>query len=171
MQISLIVAVAENGVIGANGELPWKLSSDLKTFRRLTLGKPVIMGRKTFDSLGKPLDARENIVLTSDPFFEVPGVSVVDNMQDALTLARTLAATSGTNEVMIIGGARVFTAAFPSATRIYLTEVHASPEGDVHFPDIDLNDWHEVSREALPEGPKDTVTGTMKVLERQKNEP
>ena len=169
MQISLIVAVAENGVIGANGELPWKLSSDLKTFRRLTLGKPVIMGRKTFQSLGKPLDARDNIVLTSDPFFEVPGVSAVDNIADAMTLARTLAATSGTNEIMVIGGAGVFRAALPLATRIYWTEVHASPEGDVHFPAIELSEWHEVSRESLPQGPKDTATATLKVLERLKN--
>ncbi len=150
LQISLIVAVAENGVIGAKGELPWKLSSDLKTFRRLTLGKPVIMGRKTFQSLGKPLDGRENIVLTTDPFFEVPGVSVVDSMQDAMTLARTLAATSGTNEIMVIGGAGVLQAALPPPPASIGPRCTPALEGDVRFPALELGDWHEVSREALP---------------------
>lgn len=169
MQISLIVAVAENGVIGLNGELPWKLSSDLKTFRRLTMGKPLIMGRRTFQSLGKPLDGRDNIVLTSDPFFEVPGVTAIDNMPDALTLARTLALTRGVDETMVIGGAGVFKAALPLATRIYWTEVHGRPEGDVHFPPFERSEWREVSSEALPQGPKDTATATLKVLERIKN--
>ena len=169
MQISLIVAVAENGVIGAKGELPWKLSSDLKTFRRLTLGKPVIMGRRTFQSLGKPLDGRDNIVLTSDPFFEVSGVSAVDSMPDALTLARTLALTAGRDEIMVIGGAGVFKAALPLATRIYWTEVHGRPDGDVVFPPFERGEWREISSEDLPQGPKDTVTATLKVLERIKN--
>lgn len=167
MHISIIVAVAENGIIGANGQLPWRLSSDLKTFRRLTMGKPVIMGRKTFQSLKKPLDGRDNIVLTQDPFFEPQGVSTVDNLRDALTLARTLALTAGASEIMIIGGADVFAAAMPLATRMYWTEVHAKPEGDVSFPSYDQGDWVEVSREALPHGPNDEVPATLKILERR----
>jgi dihydrofolate reductase len=167
MRISLIVAVAENGVIGRNGQLPWKLSSDLKTFRRLTMGKPIIMGRKTFQSLKKPLDGRDNIVLTTDPFFEADGISVVDSFADAMTLARTLALTRGADEVMVIGGAEVFRAAMPHASRIYWTEVHANPEGDVHFPDVDLSAWAEVEREELSRSEKDDVTATLRVLDRK----
>ena len=166
MKISLIVAVAENGVIGANGGLPWRLSADLKTFRRLTLGKPVIMGRKTFQSLKKPLDLRDNIVLTTDPFFEAEGVSVVDNLADAITLARTLALTRGAEEIMVIGGADVFRAALPRANRIYWTTIRAKPEGDVRFPDFDLFEWTETDRQELPTGEKDDVTATLRILER-----
>lgn len=168
MLISLVVAVAQNRVIGRNGQLPWRLSSDLKTFRRLTMGKPVIMGRKTFQSLKKPLDGRDNIVLTSDPFFEAPaGVSVVDSFADALTLARTLALTRGTDEIMVIGGAEVFRVALPHAGRIYWTEVHASPEGDVLFPDVDLTGWAETERQELPTSEKDDVRATLRVLDRR----
>lgn len=167
MRISLIVAVAENGVIGANGRLPWRLSADLKTFRRLTMGNPIIMGRKTFQSLKGPLDGRDNIVLTTDPFFEAPGVSVVDSFADALTLARTLALTRGADEIMVIGGAEVFRTALPQAERIYWTAVHAEPEGDVRFPDVDLSGWVEVEREPLATGEKDDVTATLRVLDRK----
>lgn len=166
MHISLIVAVGENGIIGANGGLPWRLSSDLKTFRRLTLGKPIIMGRKTFQSIGKPLDLRENIVLTTDPFFAAEGVSVVDSFASALTLARVLAKTAGVDEIMVIGGADVFAAALPHATRLYWTDVHAAPEGDVSFPAFDRAEWQEVSREPLPRGPKDQFDATLRVLEK-----
>jgi len=161
------VAVAENGVIGANGRLPWRLSADLKTFRRLTMGKPLIMGRKTFQSLKKPLDGRDNIVLTTDPFFEADGISVVNTFADAMTLARTLALTGGVDEVMVIGGADVFRAALPHAERIYWTAVHAKPDGDVHFPDIDPDAWTEVERHELPASEKDDVTATLRVLERK----
>ena len=167
MKVSLFVAVAENGVIGAKGTMPWKMSSDLKTFRRLTMGKPLIMGRKTFQSLKGPLDGRDNIVLTGDPYFDAEGVSIVNGMADALILARTLGAARGADEIMVIGGADVFRAALPRANRIYWTEIHASPEGDVSFPDIDFAEWEEVSREVLPQSDKDTVTATLRVLDRR----
>lgn len=167
MHISLFVAVAENGVIGAKGQLPWKVSADLRTFRRLTMGKPLIMGRKTFQSLKGPLDGRDNIVLTTDPTFEADGIAVVDNLADALTLARTLAATRGADEIMVIGGADVFRAALPRADRIYWTDIHAAPEGDVRFPEFDRSAWREVSCEPLPQSEKDNVTATLRVLERQ----
>ncbi len=167
MQISLIVAVADNGIIGKDGQLPWRLSSDLKTFRRLTMGKPIIMGRKTYQSLKKkPLDGRDNIVLSTDPYFAPEGVSVVESFKNALTLARTLALTRGVDEIMVIGGAGVFAAALPLATRIYWTEVHASPKGDVSFPPIDLGEWRETERHALPRGEADDASATLKVLER-----
>jgi dihydrofolate reductase len=170
MRISLIVATAANGVIGVGGKLPWHISSDLKTFRRLTMGKPIIMGRRTFQSLKGPLDGRDNIVLSTDPFFEAPaGVSVVESFADALPLARTLALVRGAEEIMVIGGAEVFRVALPHAGRIYRTEVHANPEGDVAFPETDWSVWREVERHALPQGEKDDVAATLSVLERIPN--
>ncbi len=166
MLLSLIVAVAENGVIGKDGGLPWRLSSDLKTFRRLTMGKPIIMGRRTFQSIGKPLDGRDNIVVTRDPHFEAAGVSVADSVADALTLARVMARTRGADEIMVIGGADIYNIALPAADRIYLTRVHANPQGDRHFPELPLEEWREVSREALPHGERDAYPSTLIVLER-----
>lgn len=170
MHLSLIVAVAENGVIGKDGGLPWRLSSDLKTFRRLTMGKPIIMGRRTFQSIGKPLDGRDNIVVTRDPFFEVAGVSSVDSIASALTLSRILARTRGADEVMVIGGADIYEALLGEADRIYLTRVHGTPDGDRTFPPLDAAVWREVSREELPKGPRDDHAATLIVLERVKDE-
>ena len=166
MLISLIVAVAENGVIGRDGKLPWHLSSDLKTFRRLTMGKPMIMGRRTYESIGKPLDGRDNIVVTRDPHFEVAGVSTCASVSEALTLARVLASTRGADEIMVIGGADIFAATVPVADRIYFTRVHASPDGDRHFDTPDAETWREVSREALPQGPRDDFASTLIIYER-----
>jgi dihydrofolate reductase len=164
--ISLIVAVADNGVIGAKGGLPWRMSSDLKTFRRLTMGKPIVMGRRTFQSIGKPLDGRDNIVVTRDPQFEAEGVTAFASLDEALILARALARTSGADEVMIIGGAELYRAALPKADRIYWTAVAASPEGDTHFPALDRAEWRQVSVEDLPRGPKDEYAATLQVWER-----
>jgi dihydrofolate reductase len=166
MIISLVVAAGENGVIGRDGGLPWRLSTDLKAFRRLTMGKPLIMGRRTFQSLKRPLDGRDNIVVSRDPGFEPVGATVAPSFADALTLARVLAATRGADEVMVIGGADVFRAALPVADRIYWTVVHGSPEGDVRFPDFDRAGWREVSSEPLPRGEKDDYAATTTVLER-----
>jgi dihydrofolate reductase len=166
MHISLIVAVAENGVIGNDGGLPWRLPSDLKRFRRLTMGKPVIMGRKTFETLAKPLDGRDNIVVTRDPHFKAQGVTVVGSVPEALTLARVLAATRGVDEIMVIGGADIFRETLAVAGRIYWTEVAARPEGGVRFPEIDMSEWVEISREALPRGADDDCAAFLKVLER-----
>jgi dihydrofolate reductase len=167
MILSLIVAVAENGVIGKDGALPWRLSSDLKTFRRMTMGKPIIMGRRTFQSIGKPLDGRDNIVVTRDPHFEHAGVASVASVSEALTLARVLARTRGADEIMVIGGADIYAVVLPTADRIYLTRVHAAPEGDRHFPALDTNEWSEVSREALPRGERDEYAATLITFERK----
>lgn len=166
MKIALIVAVAENGIIGRDGDLPWRLSSDLKTFRRLTMGKPLVMGRRTFASIGKPLDGRDNIVVTRDPYFEVQGVTACASISEALTLARILAATRGADEIMVIGGAAIYDAVLSMADRIYLTRVHAAPDGDRTFPTPDPGTWREVSREALPQGPRDDHASTLIVYER-----
>lgn len=166
MILSLIVAVADNGVIGRDGGLPWRMSSDLKTFRRLTMGKPLVMGRRTFDSIGKPLDGRDNIVVTRDPHFEVAGVSACPTVKEALTLARVLAMTRGADEIMVIGGAAIYDAVLPVADRIYFTQVHAKPDGDRHFTWPDVATWREVSREALPKGERDDYASTLIVFER-----
>lgn len=167
MILSLIVAVAENGVIGRDGGLPWRLSSDLKTFRRLTMGKPMIMGRRTYDSIGKPLDGRDNIVVTRDPFFEVAGVSACATVSEALTLARVLATTRGADEIMVIGGAAIYDAVLPLADRIYFTQVHANPDGDRHFAALDQTVWTEASREPLPKAERDDFASTLITYQRK----
>ncbi len=166
--VALVVAVADNGVIGASGGLPWHISSDLKTFRRLTMNKPLIMGRRTFQSLKKPLDGRDNIVVTRDENFRPPGALIAAGFETALELAGCCAKARGigADEIMVIGGTQIFEAALPFAYRIYKTEVHGRPEGDVFFPALDLADWQEVERMPLPKGPRDDFSATFVVLER-----
>ncbi len=145
--ISLVVARAENGVIGAGGSLPWHLPGDLKRFKDITLGKPVIMGRKTWDSLPKkPLPGRTNIVLTRDTAFAAEGTVAAHSLEAALALA----ARENPSEIMIIGGADIFAAALPLATTIHLTEVHDAPAGDVFLPAFPAEDWAETARLAAP---------------------
>jgi dihydrofolate reductase len=166
MRISLVVAVGENGVIGKDGRLPWHMRSDLKRFRAITIGKPVIMGRRTFQSLKRPLDQRDNIVVTRDPGFRAEGAVVAASFEAALSLARACAAARGAGEIMVIGGAQVYEAALPHADRIYLTRVYASPEGDTFFADPDPARWREVSRESLPRGEHDDHDATFSILDR-----
>lgn len=141
MIVSLVVARADNGVIGKDNALPWRIPADLAHFKRLTLGKPVVMGRRTFESISKPLPGRENIVLTRDPGWRAEGVTA------AATLAEALA---GKTEVAIIGGAQVYADALPSATHVHLTEVHATPDGDTWLPAFDPADWRETARADHP---------------------
>lgn len=166
-RIAFIVAVARNGVIGRNGNLPWRLSTDLKLFRRLTMGKPIIMGRKTWETLAKrPLDGRDNIVVTRAAEFAAEGAIVAHSLGEALVAARTAASARQVDEVMVIGGAEIYRAALADADRIYLTEVEATPDGDTRFPPLDASQWREVSREALPRGPNDEHGATLVVLDR-----
>jgi dihydrofolate reductase len=162
------VAVARNGVIGANNDLPWRLKSDLALFKRVTMGKPVIMGRKTWDSLRiQPLPGRLNIVLSRDGSFEPARAVVCETFTEAVQIAREQAEEDGVDEVCVIGGAALFELALPKAKRIYLTEVHAEPEGDVHFPAFDQGQWTEVERTEHPAGPDDDHAFTFRVLERR----
>lgn len=140
MLISLIVAVSRNGVIGRDGGLAWKISDDLKRFRVLTIGKPVLMGRKTFDSIGKPLPDRANIVV-SRSMDERDGVIVARTIEDGLRAASDVAAGLGSNEIVVIGGAEIYASTLPRAGRIYLTEVDAVVDGDVRFPIFDPAEW------------------------------
>jgi len=167
MKISLIVAVAENGVIGRDGGLPWRLSSDLKTFRRLTMGKPIIMGRRTFQSIGKPLDGRDNIIVTRDRSFSAPGVHVALTIPDAIALGRQLATQRGVDEVVIIGGAEIFRATLAEADRIYLTLVRGSPAGDTHLEAFDPAIWAETAREPMVQGQGDQYPADFLVLDRK----
>lgn len=164
--VCFVVAAGENGVIGRDGALPWRLSTDLRLFRRLTLGKPVIMGRKTYESIGKPLDGRDNIVVSRDPSFQAEGVVVTHSVAAALERARELAHARGADEIAVIGGAEIFEAMLPCADRIYLTRVGASPPGDTFLPSLDAAIWRETSREQLERGPKDEYNATLTVLDR-----
>jgi len=157
MRIVLVAAVGENDVIGYRGQLPWHLRSDLKRFRKLTMGKPVVMGRKTFESIGKPLDGRTNIVLTRDLALKVPGGVLATSLDAALGYAREDAKKRGVDEIMVIGGSDVFADTLPLADRLEITHVHAAPPGDAYFPPIDPTVWREVMREEHPAGPDDTA--------------
>ena len=166
MDVSFVVAVAENGIIGKNNELPWRLPSDLKRFRKLTMGKPILMGRKTFLSIGKPLDGRANIVLSRDKGFYYEGVHIVGDVQAALKLGEEQAIASGVSELMIIGGAEIYSAFMPFATRIYYTQVHTTPEGDAFFPALDLDIWEEVEQVFVKASPKDSADFTNILYEK-----
>jgi len=155
MKIVIVAALGENNVIGREGKLPWHLRSDLRHFRALTLDRPVIMGRKTYESIGKPLDRRTNIVITRDKSFTAEGVVTASSFKAALDIARKDAQQRGTDEIMVIGGSAVFAEAMPVADRLELTFVHASPHGDVHFPPIDAKHWREDKREERPAAPGD----------------
>lgn len=140
LNLSLVVAMDINRVIGINGDLPWHLPTDLKYFRDITMGKPIIMGRKTHESIGRPLPGRKNIVVTRNPDFSAVGCEVVTTLHAGLELA------SDAPEIMMIGGATLYVDTLPMAHHIYLTEVHAEVEGDTWFPAIDENQWQEISR-------------------------
>jgi dihydrofolate reductase len=158
MQIVLVAAIGENNVIGKDGQLPWKIRSDLRHFRALTLDKPVIMGRKTFQSIGKPLDRRSNIVITRDPKFSAEGIETAPNLQAALDLARKDAEKRGVDEIMVIGGSDVFAGILAMASRLEITHVHAAPQGDAFFPAIDPAVWREIKREEHAAGPDDSAS-------------
>jgi dihydrofolate reductase len=162
------VARSLNGVIGRDNDLPWRLKSDLAIFKARTMGKPVIMGRKTWDSLPrKPLPGRMNIVLSQDGSFEPPQAVVCESFLEALQMAKEQAADDGVDEVCVIGGSALFEAAMPRAKRLYLTEVLADVEGDVTFPAFDEAEWTEVRREEHPAGPDDEYPFVLRVLERR----
>jgi len=166
--VSLVVARARNGVIGRDGTLPWRLKSDLALFKRNTLGKPVIMGRKTWESLPlRPLPGRLNLVLTRDGGFEPKGAVSCERFEEALAIAKEQTLEDGVGEVCVIGGSALFALALPKARRLYLTEVEAEPEGDVTFPAFDESAWAEVERQAHPAGPQDDHPFVFRVLERR----
>ncbi|WP_031335467.1 dihydrofolate reductase [Rhodopseudomonas sp. B29] len=160
MEIVLVVAVAENGVIGHLGAMPWRLKSDLQRFKQLTLNKPVIMGRKTWQSIGRPLPGRTNIVVTRDARFTAKGAVVANSFEAAEQVARGDALRRSISEIAVIGGSDVFAHWLPRADRLELTQVHASPQGDTCFPPLGQHDWREDARERHAAGPQDTADFT-----------
>ncbi len=164
----IVVAVAENGIIGRGGGLPWRLKSDLRKFRAVTMGKPLVMGRKTFCSIGRVLDGRDSIVLTHRWHFAPVGALVAHSLEAALALGRERAAARGVAEICVIGGAELFAATLPQAARIHMTQVAAAPEGDVTFPPFSTSDWSELSREDLPWSDGDTARAAYVVYERRR---
>ena len=147
MKLSVIVAVAENGVVGRNNALPWHISADLQYFKRTTLGKPIVMGRKTYESIGRALPGRTNIVISANPAYKSEGVTVVSSLIDALELAEEIALIDGPDELMVIGGATIYEAAITLADRLYVTEIHAKVAGDTYLPPLQWSHWVECSRE------------------------
>lgn len=167
MKIVLVAAIGENNVIGREGQLPWHLRSDLQHFKRLTINRPVVMGRRTFESLGKPLKDRTNIVITRDLSLRAPGAVLATGIDAALDFAGSDAKRRGVDEIMVIGGSDIFAATLPMANRLEITHVHMAPEGDVFFPPIDLKQWKEVSRQEHPAGPQDDAAFAVTVYERR----
>lgn len=162
MQIAMIAALARNRVIGRGNALPWHLSGDLKYFKRVTMGKPLIMGRNTFESIGRPLPGRTNIVLSRQAGFAAEGIRLADSAAGALALARQEQAA----EAMVIGGEAVYRELLPLAQRLYLTEVDAEVVGDAWFPEIDRARWREVQRQDQPAQAGDDFDYSFVVLER-----
>lgn len=153
---TIVVAVSRNGIIGREGDMPWRLSSDLKRFKAMTLGKPVIMGRKTFQSIGKPLPGRPNVIITRDAGFSAEGITVAHSLEEAIEVASRLAKESDVDEICIIGGGEIYRQAIGLADRLLVTHVEADIEGDTSFPEIDPSIWQGDSELAVPAGEKDT---------------
>ena len=159
--LSLILAISENQVIGRDGDLPWHLPADLKRFKKLTVGHTLLMGRKTFESIGRPLPKRRSLVLSRDSSYQAPGIEVAPSLRQALELA------AGDDEVFVIGGARVFEESLPMADRLYLTRVHAEVGGDVTMPEFSPDSWQLVSEERHEADQRHAFPFTFQVFERQ----
>jgi dihydrofolate reductase len=167
ISITLVVAAARNGVIGKDGGLPWRLSSDLKRFKANTIDRPVIMGRKTFQSIGKPLPGRDNIVVTRDPSFAPEGIFIAADIGSAIKLAKAKANEAGASEICVIGGGEIYRQTFDLADRLVVTFVEADIDGDTMFPTIESEIWEEVSSEFHPAGEKDSHETRHVVFERR----
>jgi len=167
MKLSLICAMDENMVIGRNNSLPWHLPEDLKYFKRTTMGKSIIMGRKTYESIGRPLPGRTNIIVTRSRDYEVENARVVDCLTDAIELAETISFIDGSEEAFIIGGAELYKHALPFVDRMHLTMVHSEVDGDTYFPDFDVEEWEEVSKEHFDADESNPYDYSICVLQRR----
>lgn len=170
MDIAIYVAIAENGVIGRDGGLPWRLSTDLKRFKADTMGKPIVMGRKTYEGIGRPLPGRLNIVVTRDKDWRADGIEVVHSLDEAITLARVRGrCMAGAEEVCVVGGGEIYAQALQRADRLHVTHVLAKVEGDAHFPTIDPAIWRVIRSEDFPAGEKDSHATRYTVYERRRD--
>lgn len=167
IKLALIAAVAENGVIGAGGTIPWRIPSDLAVFKRTTMGKPIIMGRKQYESVGRPLPGRVNIVVTRQHGYQPDGVIVIDSLEAAIGHGRTIAAADGVDEVMVIGGGDIYAQAIGGADRLYISHVALRPAGEIVFPPIDPAQWQVVDEPAVVPSPKDEAEYVVRVYERR----
>ena len=166
MKLAMIAAVAENNAIGINNKMPWYLPGDLRYFKAITMGKPIIMGRKTFDSLRKPLPGRTNIVITRDKSWQQDGVKVVYSLDEAIELAEDIALINGNDEIMVIGGEQIYRMALEKAERLYLTKVYQSFDGDAFFPELNDRQWQETSREDLQSEGEQALAYSYLILDR-----
>lgn len=164
---TIVVAIARNGVIGREGGLPWRLSTDLKRFKALTLGKPVVMGRKTFESIGRPLPGRPNVVVTRNKDFAAEGVSVASSLAEAIDMASALAVADGSDEICIIGGGDIYRQALDEVDQLQVTHVEADVEGDAFFPAIDPATWEMVEETHVPAGEKDSYATRFSTYRRR----
>jgi dihydrofolate reductase len=164
--IIIIAAVAENGVIGRGNALPWRLKSDMTHFRSVTMGKPVVLGRKTYQSIGKPLSGRTTIVISRDENFSAPGIVLAPNFEAAVATARGDAMRRNADAVIVAGGADIYAQALPLAARLVLTEVHKRVDGDARFPAIDQKTWRETARDEHKAGPQDEAEFAFVTYER-----
>ena len=160
MRLSIIVAMDEQGVIGADGALPWRLSADLQNFKKITMGKPIIMGRKTHESIGRPLPGRENVILSRQPGYHSRGCVVCDSIEQALKQY------AGHKELMIIGGAELYRQTIDRAQCLYLTRVHAKVAGDTRFPDYEPSAWKETERKEFARDEKNEYAFTYTILKK-----
>lgn len=167
MKLALISAMSRNRVIGRNNALPWYLPEDLKYFKRVTMGKPVIMGRKTRESIGRPLPGRSNIIVSRNTRFEADGARVVHSLDEAIAMARNIVLINGGDEAVVMGGAEIYRQALPLADRLYLTRVHAEVEGDTFFPEFDAGQWLEIGREDFPASGANPYDYSFVILERK----
>lgn len=167
VDVNIVVAVASNGVIGSDGNMPWRLSTDLKRFKQITMGRPIIMGRKTFRSIGQALPGRTNIVVTRNPSFSADGVQIANSVEAALSLGQIEARKIGADAVCVIGGGEIYRQAFVLADRIFVTHVESAPDGDTRFPDIDPTQWDKEREEIVPAGPKDSAATRYAVYRRK----
>jgi len=165
--IAMIAGVARNDVIGADGGIPWKIPSDMGFFKRTTMGKPIVMGRKQYETVGRPLPGRSNIVVTRRAGYQPEGVIVVHSLESALEKAQEIAASEGASEVMVIGGGDIYAQAMPLADRLYISHVDLAPEGDVRFPRIDPAVWTVIDEPGVPASDKDSASFRVRVYERR----
>ncbi len=166
LHVTLVVAATIDGVIGRGGDMPWRLPSSLKRFRALTMGRPMIMGRKTYQSIGRALDGRDTVVVTRNADFKASGVYSVASIEAALSLARGFAATRGTDEIVIAGGGEIYAAALPYATCVHLDRIAACIEGDTVFPSLDAEEWEEIDQGPIPPHPRDDYAITAILFRR-----
>lgn len=165
VKVALVVGIAQNGVIGFDGDMPWRLSTDLKRFKSITMGKPIIMGRKTYQSIGRPLPGRLNVVISRSGFV-AEGVTSFDNVADAIAHASEWAQQNDANEICVIGGGEIYRQSLDLADRLYVTHIMAEPDGDTVFPPIEEAQWRVISREQFPKGEKDSAETLFVIYER-----